>query len=1009
MDLTTKIYSKTGKGTRALSTKPKGLPTGALKVLPLIDSKSDVATILAKLDKFSETDLLLILARLERDGYIRAIHEENWGLDEQNTGYQTTMIVEELTEDDFFWMEEKADTDSATVLMREETEQKAREAEQAHLQAEAEKAARLEAERIARETAEREAQAKEEIRRKAEETARLEAERQAKETRLRAEAEMAARLEAERIAREAAEHQARKAEEARLKAEAEVRAQAEKAALLEAERLVREAAERKAREEAEQQARMAEEARMKAEAKARAEAEKTARLEAERQAREAEEARLKAEAEAEVRALAEKNARLEAERLEREEAERQAREEEEARRKAEAERKIQKEAEQQARIAEEARLKAETDARAEADRIAQLETERIAREAAERQAKESEDARLKAEAEARALTEKAARLEAERLEREEAERQAREEEEVRRKAEAERKIQEEAERQVRIEEEARLKAEADARAEAENTARLEAERIAREAAERKAREAEVARREAEARAQEERTARLEAERIAREAKERESLEEKEARRKAEAERKAQEDAERQARKAEEARLKAEAVESRRRAKEEARSLAEEKARQKSERKAQEQADRRARKLGEAIAKKRNAPDSGKQLATIIKAVSVYLPATLILIIVALHFVNLAPLGGPIQKMASEALGEPVRFSGMHASLFPKPQLLLSDVAIGTDEDMKVASIRIVLAPSTLFDDRKSVDNLEIAETALATPELGRTQMWFRSSAKSGKLNIARVSFKNVTLTIPELSPIPFDGHIELLPTGEFGPVELNSVDRSLSLQLQPENDAWKVTLDASSWQPPLSTWLKFDALHAEGYAEGRGARFDKIDGRAYGGTFTAKGVINWAGRPTVSGNFKMENFEPMQILTAAGSTASIEGRFDIAASFTSASEDAGKLMEAAEISGRFTGLDGKIGGVDLSSAMLPTNREKSTRFDKLTGSLQLSNGIYRYRNLALEHQQFRAQGSLDIQDDQRISGNVNAQLNIPSRRMQASFGLGGTVENIRIR
>lgn len=998
MDLTTKIYSKTGKGTRALSTKPKGLPTGALKVLPLIDSKTDAAAILAKLDKFSETDLLLILARLERDGYIRAIHEDNWGLDEQNTGYQTAMVVEELTEDDFFRTEEKAETDSATVLMREETERTAREAEQAHLQAEAEKAARLEAERIARETAEREARVKVEMRRKAEETARLEAEHQAKEARLRAEAEMAARLEAERIAREAAEHQARKAEEARLKAEAEVRAQAEKAALLEAERLVREAAERKAREEAERQAQIAEEARLKAEAKARAEAEKTARLEAERQAREAEEARLKAAAEA---ALAEKNARLEAERL--------AREEEESRLKAETERKVREEAERQARMAEEARLKAEAEARAEAEKIAQLEAERIAREAAERQAQEAEAARLKAEAEARALAEKAARLEAEQLEREEAERQAREEEEARRKAEAERKEQEEAERQVRLEEEARLKAEADARADAENTARLEAERIAREAAERQAREEEVARREAEARAQEERTARLEAERITREAKERESLEEKEARRKAEAERTAQEDAERQARKAEEARLKAEADESRRRAKEKARAQAEEKARQKSERKAQEQADRRARKLGEAIAKKRNTPDSGKRLATIIKAVSVYLPSILILIIVALHFVNLAPLGSPIQKMASETLGEPVRFSGMHASLFPKPQLLLSDVTIGTDEDMKIASIRIVLAPSTLFDDRKSVENLEIAETALVTPELGRAQMWFRSSATSGKLNITRVSFKNVTLTIPELSPIPFDGRIELLPTGEFGPVELNSVDRSLSLQLQPENDAWKVTLDASSWQPPLSTWLKFDALHAEGYVEGRKARFDKIEGRAYGGTFTAKGMIAWAGRPTVSGNFKMENIELQQALTAAGSTASIEGRFDIAASFTSAPNDAGKLAEAAEISGRFTGMDGKIGGVDLSSAMLPTNREKSTRFDKLTGRLQLSNGIYRYRNLALEHQQFRAQGNLDIQDDQRISGNVNAQLNIPSRRMQASFGLGGTVGDIRIR
>jgi uncharacterized protein involved in outer membrane biogenesis len=411
----------------------------------------------------------------------------------------------------------------------------------------------------------------------------------------------------------------------------------------------------------------------------------------------------------------------------------------------------------------------------------------------------------------------------------------------------------------------------------------------------------------------------------------------------------------------------------------------------------------------SIAKKRNAPESGKRLATLIKAVGIYLPVALVLIIVGLHFVNLAPLGGSIQQMASESVGEPVRFRGMHASLFPKPQLLLSEVAIGPDEDVELGSVRIVLAPSTLFDDRKSVETLEIAEAVLAISELGRVQRWFRSSAASDKLDIVRLSFRNVTLTVPELPPAPFDGRIELLPSGEFGPVELDSVDRSLSLQLQPENGAWKVALDASSWQSPLSPWFKFDSLHAEGYLAGSEARFDKVEGRAYGGTFTAKGRVAWGGRPSVSGNFQAENIDLQQALIAAGSAASIEGRFAIDAMFASASEDVARLMEAAEASGRFTGSDGKIGGVDLSSAMLPTSREKSTHFDKLTGNFQLGNGTYRYRNLALEHQQFRAQGSLDIQNDQRISGNVSAQLNVPSRRMQANFGLAGTVENIRIR
>lgn len=974
MDLTSKLYSKTGKGTRALSTKPKGLPTGALKVLPLIDDKTTAAAILAKLDKFSETDLLLILARLERDGYIRAIQEENWDLDEQNTSYQTAMVVEEVSAADFFQTDEQhiADIDAAADLAREEAERKAQDEEQAHRKAEADRAARLEAERITRDNAEREARAKAEARRKAEESARLEAERlaraelerQAEEARRQAEAEMAARLKAERMAREAAEKQAREAEQARLKTEAQARALAEKTALMEAERLISKAAERKAREEAE--------------ALRKAEAEKTARLEAERiarEAREAEELRLKAEAEA--RAAAEQAAHLEAERQAREEAERQA------------------------RVAEEARLKAEADAQAAAEKAAQLEAERIARETAEHQAREAEQARHKAEAETRALAEKAARLEAEQL--------AREKEEARRKAEAERAAREEAERQAQAAEEARLKAEADIRAEAEKTAQLEAERTAREAAERQAREAEEARIKAEARASEERAARLEAERISREAAERETREEKEARRKAEVERKEREEAERQARKAEETRRKAEADALRRQEKEQARALSAEKARQKTERKAQELADIRARKRAAAIAKKRNAPDSGKRFATVVKTVSVYLPLALVLIVVALHFVNLAPFGSSIQNIASESLGEPVKFDDMRASLFPKPQLVLSGVTIGTDAEMKIASVRVVLALATLFDDRKSVDSLEIADTSLAMPELVRAQQWFRTSAQTDRLRIARVSLKNVSYTAPGLAPASFDGRVDLLPTGEFGAADLTTSDRSLTLQLQPENDAWKITLDGSNWQPPLHTILKFDDVHAEGSIEGSKARFETIEGRIYGGTFTAKGMIDWAGRPTASGSFKTENIGLPQALTAAASAANLEGTLDATASFASVSGDPGKLVEVAEINARFTVKDGKIGGVDLTSAMLPANREKSTRFDTLTGNLQSSNGNYRYRNLVLESQQSRAQGNLDVQDDQRISGNVSVQLTIPSRRMQANIGLGGTVGDVRIR
>lgn len=897
MSLSAKIYSKTGKGSRALSSKSRQLSSNALKILSCIDSKTDTVKILAQLEKLSEAEFSTLVSQLETDGYIRLLSNSDWEFGDTSFDYRTGVVVDELSAEDFFAMATEPEPNAGA------------------------KAAEIEA---------------------------VSAKPVSKEPSADELAEMEARLNAERQAQE----------------EEEARAIAEKIAKREAERIVQEETQRKARQEAERQAREEEE-QAKAEAFALVKAQESAKLEAERKAMEEEEARRQAEEAVRLRAeeaARQEKARQEEQRLAREEAERKARD-------------------------ETARLKAEADARARAEKAARQEAERIAREEAKRKEREEKVARRKAAAEARAQAEEAAKLEAARKAQEAAERKIREEEEARRQAEEaarlraeeaarqeeQRLAREETERKEREEKTARAKAEAEARALAEEAARLEAERKAQEEAERQARKEEEARQKAEAaaRAKAEKVARQEAGRIAKEEAKRKAQEEKEARR-------------------------AVAAEARARAAEEARHQAELKAREKAERRAEKEA-------------LRGTGNPGKWLALLVKPLLIYLPLALVVLVGLLHFVNLAVLAEPIEKLASDTIGEPVNIRKMRVALFPSPRLTLSGISVGADEEIEVGSIQVSSAVSTLFDEVKTLESLQIEQLVVDSASLSRQMQWISKSARSADLKIGQIALKNISFSVPGLELTPFDGSIELLPSGGFSIIELNSTDQDLVLQFMPQAGNYRVTVKASNWQP-AGTKLRFSKFNADGVADANQVRFSQVDGVLYGGSVKAVGVVEWSAQPIASGNFELEKIRLPLALSDMSSSASVDGTLSASASFLSKASEVGKLVEAAEITATFMVQNGKINGIDLASHMIASNSsDNSTRFDKLAGKLQLSQGgLYQYRQLVLDTTQFHARGSLDIQPNQDITGKVSAELSVPTRRIRSNLNLGGKVGAVRI-
>ena len=884
---------------------------------------------------------------------------------------------------------------------RLEAEHLAREAELARIRAEAEAAqakaklenerqerlaaeARAQAEKVVLETAEKEraiAEAKENAKRAAEEDARLAAARIAeKKAQAREQAEHAARQKAEHAAQALVERirekeRQRREETRKMKEAEEVRMQVALAlqAKAQAEEADRLAGEKKAQEQ-------------QATAEALAKAEEAARLEAEHQAKLAEEARLQAE-------LA---AKQEAERLQRiAEAEEVAR--------VAAEEQAHLEAARIAQAAEEARLQAELEAQAQAEEAARLEAEHQAKLAEEAQAQAEAAARLEAERqeklaqEAQAQAELAAKQEEERLQA-----IAAAEEAARLAAEAQARL--DAERMAREAEAAQKKAEADARALAEKEAKIEAERQARLIAEVKAKEKAAAKEQA----------KLEKARIAKEKTERETQKKAEA--------KAQKEAERLAKKEKEvkqAAVKAEEQAAEKAAREEAKSLASEMMGHKPLRAKNSLlnvAKVKYRKFDILVLSRfKGANDNAKQpkkwLSGLLRFSLVYMPIALILLLGLMHFVPLNFLVAPIENFAAASIGAPVKVGEVRASLWPQPHFMLHHVMMGENPAIQLDSIKAAPQITSLLSEVKTLNSLLIEGVTLNQKDVAKPLQWLQAARQSPQLQVEDVRFSKVKLNIRDLTLVPFNGHVIPHHAGELGGIALKSEDGALAIEVQPQANQYRVKIAASKWTLPVRPNIVFEALHASGTYQQERLQLDQLQGEIYGGTFSAKAMVDWSNQWQTSGNFNLIKANAAQLLKAFSSTALVDGKLNLAGKFSAQSNIATQLLDDGEVTGNFNIPNGKINGVDLARAILnPEDKALegyATNFDQLTGGVWAKGGRVEYRNLVLKSPKLQAQGQVQIAPSEAISGKISLNAVAQGRNFQSTFDLTGKVSNVK--
>ena len=1030
------IYSKTGKGLHARNAADAGLSTQQLELLNFIDGQSKAEEFLNKSNAFTEKELAAALSQLESSGFIRLVvatqsTADDWGL----TSNFTPMVVEEFKSVEMIEDELRA----TAAQEKQEDELRAKAAQE-----------KQEAEYIAAE------KAKEKIRWKAVINAGKEA--AAKEQ---------VRLEQERIARDAVvarqiqedqhkrdnEARARAAEAAKLKAQAE----AERKVQQEADRLASAEAKEYARREIDRINREVAQAQKEAEEKAKIEAQKQeqARLEIERIAQEAtraaEKAKKKAEAEAQFKV---QETRLENERLEKAqqaqlEAERLAKAENEAYlealHKAKAERKAQEAAELK-RIKFAEKEQAET----EAKEVARLEMARVVRKAEEaRKLVESQAKEARQAAKRKIKAEEQTRLQAARKVEDDAEQAG-----VAAEAAEKNKIvlqgaaQREMERFAREVEDANKNREALQIAEAARTRLQTAELAELQAQKQRQIEAKQELKEATEQQLAAQQAQNKVEQIRAKADEKAALDAKELARQEMARIAQEADSLRSQtnqatltkpikngrfKASRTAKLKISSLESQRTP--EFQKYEADKKAQKittiQQRKAVTQADtdetqaksaakRQQNSSGKALSKRTPIDlnsiflNSVKWIAKLVKTTLIVGFILALLLTGILHLININPLIASVEKLATDSLGKHVHIGQMRASLWPQPHLVLSDISIGginSDNALKATSIQVIPDTGTLFEDIKRVKSLAIAGLVIDESNAVESLMLIHHIGKAQSLKVEQLNLSDLRFKVKDLVLGPFDGSLVLNKASELNDVNLHGVDHALSAQIKPQGVAYAITLTGSNWPLPLNPNIVFDELQANASINQNQMTFSQISGAMFGGNISAKAVLDWSSGWHTTGNFTLTNANAQQLLKAFTNKASVDGEVNITGDFASASTKASNLADKPAITANIALKNGKINGVDLVHAVMFNQNAslagEATAFDKLTSSLQVKDGQYHYKQIALDTKQFHANGNVDIAQNQVITGRINAALVAQSRRLQASFELAGTLSDVK--
>ncbi len=352
----------------------------------------------------------------------------------------------------------------------------------------------------------------------------------------------------------------------------------------------------------------------------------------------------------------------------------------------------------------------------------------------------------------------------------------------------------------------------------------------------------------------------------------------------------------------------------------------------------------------------------------------------------------------VEAAASAELGEPVRISDVSLSAWPRPAVVLREVAVGAEGHFKAATVRAVLNPSALIGGDRPYSRLEVQGAVIASDFFWT--LGSESRKPASPLSFDRVEFAGATIVDSNWTFADVSASATLARTGQMQTLKVQNADRSVAVTISPDGARKAVVAITAKFFQPTPASIALSGVHADGTMTPDELVISEFQGQASGGTVRGTAQLRSGRRWDLDGTIEARSMYLADVAPGLfrGGKANGQARF----SMSGTSLD--NLFSAPSMSGSATIDDGTIAGIDLSRAIQGSNGAGgATAFNQGSATFQLGDKRLAVAGIRFGSATLAVDGHADVDAQGILMGRLIATLSAPGAPIIGSFAIGGTI------
>ncbi len=357
----------------------------------------------------------------------------------------------------------------------------------------------------------------------------------------------------------------------------------------------------------------------------------------------------------------------------------------------------------------------------------------------------------------------------------------------------------------------------------------------------------------------------------------------------------------------------------------------------------------------------------------------------------------------VEAGASAALGQPVKIATLRLSLLPL-QVTASEV-----DSPLIKVQRITLSPSLwhLFSDVRVLREVKL-DGVRVKPDFFR-RVFARSAAAASSVHVQRIVFRDAELRLDKMPLRSLQGVVTLAANGRVQEIRVQHQGERLQIVAKPAAGGFQLQIAARNWTLPVGPPVAFDRIEASARLTAQTISTAHLSASLSGGTLTGPLVVTWRPDWSVGGALTVGGVQMQPLVRLLSPHAAVSGRLQANPRFIARASAPQALLRSLRLESDFRIEAGRLHRVDLEAAarhpLSSDAGEGSTRFDSLSGRLEIDGDGYHFSGLNVESGLLAATGEVSVSRDQRLDGRIAARLKGTGPLFAMPMRVSGTLQD----